>query len=58
MSAAILDRPLSGVVLPLAVWRKALQKDWLWAEEDVCRDDRDGFRFEPIKFAKVARTMH
>ena len=52
MSAAILDRPLSGVVLPLAVWRKALQKDWLWAEEDVCRDVRDGSRFEPTKLVK------
>ena len=57
-SAAILDRPLSGVVLPLAVWRKALRKDWLWAEQDVCRDAHDGFRFAPIKFAKVARRLH
>jgi hypothetical protein len=52
MSAATLDLPLSGAVRLLAVWLRALRKDWLWAEEGVCRDARDGSRFEPTKLVK------
>ena len=52
MSAVILDRLLGGGAHPPEVWRKALQRGWLWAEEDVCRDVRDGSRFEPTKLVK------